>query len=186
LPPTRRRIIIAESGFGVKIPDEWFWDQPCYYCEKPAGPKVVQHESTYELVCPRCIKINELREILETVFIWLGVVSVWLALTAWKLIANQSWLKKGNVLAVILVHVLLPAMVIAAIFLHVRVYRVIKRRAVPSPAWTWSNDTPFILDEAGEFYVVEPPFRDSPARLHIGHVAVKIYLSTNDGLKGQR
>ena len=48
-------------------------DQLCFYCEKPAGPGVLQETDIDALVCRRCRRLNKVRGCLATA-VWLFLI----------------------------------------------------------------------------------------------------------------
>jgi len=166
----------------MRVPDTWWSEQPCFYCEKTSGPDVLQHKSTYALVCPRCRRLNEIKEFAEGLCAWVGIPLVMLSTKLWAYIAN--WLTDnfkhvvGGNACFVLSFALLPIMVAAAIWITVLFCRLVRPRRPESPSWIWSYESPFTLDESGKIYMVEPPFRDRPARLHVGSDEIEQFISS--------
>lgn len=47
----------------VETTEQWFWNEPCFFCGKPVGSRALQDVDTFALACPRCRKVSYSRRI---------------------------------------------------------------------------------------------------------------------------
>ena len=57
--------LAAKTHTWLKTPaettEQWFWNEPCFFCGEPAGSKALQDIDTFALACPRCRKVSDFR-----------------------------------------------------------------------------------------------------------------------------
>jgi hypothetical protein len=146
--------------------EQRYWDQPCYYCEKPAGRGVLQQTDTYALVCPRCKRLNSIRlNVVST----LPVLTILLVIGEVKACSSSivyaqvfSLLPSGILWAEIPVFVLL-SMIGATVLGAIKVADIIRGKQPRMPDWHESEyqDTNVVSS------TITPPFRDEPARISL-------------------
>jgi hypothetical protein len=148
--------------------EQTFWTEPCFYCEKPAGPGVLQHADTYALVCPQCRRFNRIRVNVAEVSSLLAIAVVGFEIKAWNASVDALDARVFDLLPTATVRFWIPLLALlsiigATIWGAVKLAHAIKGNQPRMPGWSESD----YQDSNVVSGTITPPFRDEPARISL-------------------